>query len=123
MYLTLTNMKNSSFSISSSILRHHQSDNRDDRLKSLHYHFTIATVLATTPDESIRYIYFLGCYCCLSLVEIVQVVAINMAQQVTNYMEIQRDEIEALRSIYMEDFEEEEIKTGAWNVGDSISNL
>ena len=44
-----------------------------------------------------------------------------MAQQLTNYMEIQRDEIEALRSIYMEDFEEEEIKTGAWNVGDSIS--
>lgn len=42
--------------------------------------------------------------------------------QLTNYMEIQRDEIEALRSIYMEDFEEEEIKTGAWNVGDSISN-
>lgn len=50
-------------------------------------------------------------------------VAINMAQQLTNYMEIQRDEIEALRSIYMEDFEEEEIKTGAWNVGDSISNF
>lgn len=50
-------------------------------------------------------------------------VATKMAQKVTNYMEIQEDEIEALRSIYMEDFEEEEVKTGAWNVGDSIFNL
>lgn len=46
-----------------------------------------------------------------------------MAQQVTNYMEIQNDEIEALRSIFMEDFEEEEMKTGAWNVGNRISSL
>lgn len=38
-------------------------------------------------------------------------------------MEIQQDEIEALRSIYMEDFEEEEIRTGAWNVGDSIPGI
>lgn len=37
--------------------------------------------------------------------------------QTTNYAEIQRDELEALRSIYMQDFEENEIKTGAWNVG------
>lgn len=50
-------------------------------------------------------------------------VTTKMAQKVTNYMEIQEDEIEALRSIYMEDFEEEEVKTGAWNVGDSILNL
>ena len=38
-----------------------------------------------------------------------------MAPTTTNYSEIQRDEIEALRSIYMEDFVEEEAKTGAWN--------
>ena len=38
-----------------------------------------------------------------------------MAPNTTNYSEIQRDEIEALRSIYMEDFVEEEAKTGAWN--------
>lgn len=37
-----------------------------------------------------------------------------MASRTTNYSEIQRDEIEALRSIYMEDFEEQEAKTGAW---------
>lgn len=37
--------------------------------------------------------------------------------QTTNYAEIQHDELEALRSIYMQDFEENEIKTGAWNVG------
>ena len=46
-----------------------------------------------------------------------------MAHKVPNNIEIQKDEIEALRSIYMEDFEEEEVKTGAWNVGDSILNL
>ena len=38
-----------------------------------------------------------------------------MAPTTTNYSEIQRDEIEALRSIYMESFMEEEAKTGAWN--------
>lgn len=37
-----------------------------------------------------------------------------MASTTTNYPEIQRDEIEALRSIYMNDFMEEEAKTGAW---------
>lgn len=40
-----------------------------------------------------------------------------MASLTTNYAEIQQDEVEALRSIYMEDFEEQEVKTGAWNVG------
>lgn len=40
--------------------------------------------------------------------------------QTTNYAEIQHDELEALRSIYMQDFEENEIKTGAWNVGYNI---
>lgn len=43
-----------------------------------------------------------------------------MAPRTTNYAEIQQDEMEALRSIYMEDFEEEAVKTGAWNVGGSI---
>ena len=38
-----------------------------------------------------------------------------MAPSITNYAEIQHDEIEALRSIYMEDFVEIETKTGAWN--------
>ncbi|KAI4287854.1 MAG: hypothetical protein L6R35_002883 [Caloplaca aegaea] len=38
-----------------------------------------------------------------------------MAPSGTNYAEIQNDEIEALRSIYMEAFEEEEAKVGAWN--------
>ena len=37
-----------------------------------------------------------------------------MAPVTTNYSEIQRDEIEALRSIYMDDFLEEEAKTGPW---------
>ena len=39
-----------------------------------------------------------------------------MAPTKTNYAAIQNDEIEALRSIYMDDFVEEEAKTGAWNV-------
>lgn len=39
-----------------------------------------------------------------------------MAPATTNYKEIQHDEIEALRSIYMDDFEEEKPKVGAWNV-------
>lgn len=39
-----------------------------------------------------------------------------MASQATDYAEIQQDEIEALRSIYMEAFEEEKAKVGAWNV-------
>ena len=34
----------------------------------------------------------------------------------TNYAEIQHDEVEALRSIYMDEFHEEVAKTGAWNV-------
>ena len=37
-----------------------------------------------------------------------------MAPTTTNYSEIQHDEIEALRSIYMDDFAEEEAKTGPW---------
>lgn len=37
-----------------------------------------------------------------------------MAPITTNYSDIQHDEIEALRSIYMDDFIEEETKTGAW---------
>ena len=41
----------------------------------------------------------------------------TMPQSVTKYAEIQQDEIEALRSIYMNDFEEQEAKVGAWNVG------
>lgn len=39
-----------------------------------------------------------------------------MASRTTNYQEIQQDELDALRSIYMEDFKEEAVKTGAWNV-------
>lgn len=38
----------------------------------------------------------------------------------TNYAGIQDDEIEALRSIYMDDFQEERPKVGAWNVCDTI---
>ena len=45
-----------------------------------------------------------------------------MAPSTTNYDEIQQDEIEALRSIYMDDFAEEEKKTGAWNVGLSLNS-
>lgn len=37
-------------------------------------------------------------------------------------MEIQQDEMEALRSIYMDDFVEEEVKMGAWNVSCKRSN-
>lgn len=39
-----------------------------------------------------------------------------MAPQITNYVEIQQDEIDALRSIYMEAFEEEKPRVGAWKV-------
>ncbi|KAL8690904.1 MAG: hypothetical protein Q9218_003756 [Villophora microphyllina] len=38
-----------------------------------------------------------------------------MAPLTTKYSEIQNDEIEALRSIYMDDFQEEKPKVGAWN--------
>ncbi|KAL9125452.1 MAG: hypothetical protein Q9217_005350 [Psora testacea] len=38
-----------------------------------------------------------------------------MAPSITNYSEIQQDEIEVLRSIYPDDFVEEEAKVGAWN--------
>ncbi|MDI1491733.1 MAG: eukaryotic translation initiation factor 2-alpha kinase [Ramalina farinacea] len=38
-----------------------------------------------------------------------------MAPSITNYSEIQNDEIEALRAIYPEDFHEEVAKVGAWN--------
>ena len=38
-----------------------------------------------------------------------------MSHSITNYSEIQQDEIEALRSIYPEDFVEEATKFGAWN--------
>lgn len=40
-----------------------------------------------------------------------------MAPSITNYAEIQHDEIEVLRSIYMDDFVEDKVKPGAWNVG------
>ena len=33
-----------------------------------------------------------------------------------DYSQVQQDEIEALRSIYMDDFEEADSKTGAWRV-------
>ncbi|KAL8710940.1 MAG: hypothetical protein Q9220_004539 [cf. Caloplaca sp. 1 TL-2023] len=38
-----------------------------------------------------------------------------MAPARTNYVEIQRDEVEVLRSIYMDSFQEEEAKIGAWS--------
>jgi hypothetical protein len=34
----------------------------------------------------------------------------------TNYDEIQKNEVEVLRSIYMDDFEDVSVKPGAWNV-------
>lgn len=37
----------------------------------------------------------------------------------TNYAEIQKNEVEVLQSIYMEDFEQLETKPAAWNVGSS----
>jgi hypothetical protein len=39
-----------------------------------------------------------------------------MASAKTDYAEIQQNEIDVLRSIFMEDFVEEEVKPGAWNV-------
>lgn len=36
---------------------------------------------------------------------------------ITNYNEIQQNEVDALRSIFMSDFIEKEAKTGPWNVG------
>lgn len=46
-----------------------------------------------------------------------------MAPAPTNYAEIQQDEIEVLRAIYMENFTEEEAKTGAWNVRTHLSSF
>ena len=40
----------------------------------------------------------------------------NAAAAITNYAEIQGNEIEALRSIYMVDFRDLESKPTAWNV-------
>lgn len=37
-------------------------------------------------------------------------------RSVTNYAEIQQNEVEALRSIFMDDFEEVKTKSAAWNV-------
>ena len=39
---------------------------------------------------------------------------------VTNYAEIQQNEVDVLRSIFMEDFKEKEVKAGAWNVGHGV---
>ncbi|KAL8764219.1 MAG: hypothetical protein Q9184_000188 [Pyrenodesmia sp. 2 TL-2023] len=44
-----------------------------------------------------------------------------MAPPITNYVEIQQDEIEALRSIYMEAFEEEKGRVGAWKTLPKLS--
>lgn len=44
-------------------------------------------------------------------------VACGKMSPATNYAEIQQDEVEALASIFMEEFHEEEAKNGAWNVG------
>ncbi|MCJ1402394.1 hypothetical protein MMC11_005614 [Xylographa trunciseda] len=47
-----------------------------------------------------------------------------MAAMTTDYAEIQQNEIEALRSIFMEDFVEHKAKTGAWNkTGDRAFQL
>lgn len=35
----------------------------------------------------------------------------------TDYVEIQKNEVAALQSIYMEDFEEVKVKAAAWSVG------
>ena len=40
-----------------------------------------------------------------------------MAPNVTNYTEIQNDEVQVLRSVFMEDFQENEATPGPWNVG------
>ena len=39
----------------------------------------------------------------------------------TNYAEAQQDELDALKSIYMDDFEEVKGKAAAWNVSNSKS--
>ena len=44
-----------------------------------------------------------------------------MAAATTDYAEIQQNELEALRSIFMEDFIEQKAKAGAWNVGCKLS--
>ncbi|KAL8948872.1 MAG: hypothetical protein Q9222_004976 [Ikaeria aurantiellina] len=44
-----------------------------------------------------------------------------MAPARTNYVEIQQDEIEALRSIYMDSFQEDEAKVGAWSTLPQLS--
>ena len=46
---------------------------------------------------------------------------VDMVSKSTDYQAIQHDEIEALRSIYMDDFEEHVQRT-AWNVG-TLSSL
>lgn len=44
-------------------------------------------------------------------------------KEITDYAEIQQMEIDALKSIFMEDFEEEETKTAAWNVSVSCPSF
>ena len=44
-----------------------------------------------------------------------------MAPAVTDYADIQHNEIDALRAIFMEDFKEQTEKVGAWNVSYQIS--
>lgn len=44
----------------------------------------------------------------------------SQASLTTNYTEIQLNELEALRSIYPEEFEEVKGKPAAWNVGLTI---
>lgn len=41
--------------------------------------------------------------------------AMSTKASATDFLEIQRNEVEALRSIYMDDFEEGKVKKGAWN--------
>lgn len=41
----------------------------------------------------------------------------------TDYEKIQNDEVEVLRSIFVEEFEDVENKPGAWNVGPSTRRI
>jgi len=45
------------------------------------------------------------------------------SEGLTDYDEIQQNEMEALKSIFMHDFQEEETKTVAWNVGDGDCSI
>jgi hypothetical protein len=56
----------------------------------------------------------------VSAAETSGIVAAKSPGPAIDYNEVQQNEVEVLRSIYMEDFEEANNKTGAWHVSSRL---